>query len=259
MQQFIFGSYNLKEGGLDGGHDARLGDQLSMLKEAGADAWALQECTWTADRYGYLHFAEDVLGMRGFLAKSNHGCDVAILVRDTPEIRIHARHYEESPPFWHALMYVEVRINEFPYSLISAHLAPSSPALRAIEAEAFALTVQRGAGPVIAGGDWNAVPAADPDPETSDVSPAVARRKLDRSPALAIEETGLLDVAACLGDPTPTVGHDSGLYYRCDRLYTSLPRAALRDYRVIAEDRPKSDHLAVIGRFDLDAARVRAA
>jgi endonuclease/exonuclease/phosphatase family metal-dependent hydrolase len=197
--------------------------------------------------------------MRGFLAASNHGCDVAVLVREAPGITIGDLHREERPPFWHALMLAEVLIDGLPYKLISAHLAPSSPALRLIEAEAFALTARSGTGPVIAGGDWNAVPASGPDPDTSRVSPAVARRKLDRSAARAIEETGLADVAACLGDPAPTVGHASGLYYRCDRIYTSLPRAAMLSSWVIPEDEPRSDHRPVVARLGLDADRGNAA
>jgi len=71
-----------------------------------------------------------------------------------------------------------------PLDLVSAHLAPSSPAQRLIEAEALALIAKDNQ--VIAGGDWNAVPAADPDPPVDGADPGHARRKLDRAAAQAI-------------------------------------------------------------------------
>jgi endonuclease/exonuclease/phosphatase family metal-dependent hydrolase len=256
-RQLTFGSYNLDNGGLDedGRRDTRFARQMEMLAEAKADVWAFQECKgWAKDGYGYLHFAERMLGMRGFLAKSgHHGCDLAIFIRESTGITVSAQRHEEGPPYWHAVARVEVVIGDLPYSLISAHLAPSSPALRRIEAEAFALIAREGT--LIAGGDWNAVPADDPDPPAADgASAGRAGRKLDRSAAQAIEEAGLTDVAAHLGNLDPTVGHSSGLSYRCDRIYTSLPTAAITGYRVIGEDRPKSDHRPVVATFGLDTA-----
>jgi endonuclease/exonuclease/phosphatase family metal-dependent hydrolase len=79
-------------------------------------------------------------------------------------------------------------------SLISAHLAPSSPAIRLAEAEALALLARDG--PVIASGDWNAVPAAGPGPPPGGAGPGQARRKLDRGAAQAIEEAGFADAAS---------------------------------------------------------------
>jgi endonuclease/exonuclease/phosphatase family metal-dependent hydrolase len=255
-RQLAFGSYNLENGGLDEGgrRDTRFARQMEMLAEASADVWAFQECKgWAEDGYGYLHFAERMLGMRGFLAKSgHHGCDLAVFIRESSGIKVSAQRHEERPPYWHAVARVEVVIGDLPYSLISAHLAPSSPALRRIEAEAFALIAREGT--VIAGGDWNAVPAGDPDPPAAGgASAGRAGRKLDRSAAQAIEDAGLTDVAAHLGNLDPTVGHASGLCYRADRIYTSLPEAAITGYRVIAEDKPKSGHRPVVATFALPA------
>lgn len=257
MRTFTFGTYNLREGGLDDGSDARLGRQLDMLAAHGADAWAIQECNhWAADRHReYLNLAEKRLGMRGFLAASNHGCDVALFIRESPDITIGPARHETRPPWWHAVARVDILIGGLPCRLISAHLAPSSPAQRLIEAEALALITGKGpeAPAVIAGGDWNAVPAGDPDPDTSRADPATARRKLDRSAARAIEETGLRDVAACLGDQTPTVGHHSSLAYRCDRIYARLPETAFTRYQVLAEAEPASDHRPAAATFGLAA------
>lgn len=256
MRQFTFGSYNLEEGGFDGGQGDRLRRQLEMLAAADADAWALQECVgWAADGGRYLHLAEEALGMRGFLATSNHSCDLAVFVRETPAVKVRWVKHETRTPFWHGVARVDADVDgRFSCRLLSVHLAPSAPSVRLAEAESLVLV----AGPekriVLAGGDWNAVPAGDPDPALRDGCLPRERWKLDRSAAQAIEDSGLRDAAACLKDLTPTVGHASSLAFRCDRLYTSLPAAGITGYRVIAEDEPKSDHRPVVGVFDLDTA-----
>lgn len=247
MRQLVFGSYNLENGGIDNGRDDRLRRQLALLAAAGADVWALQECNgWRDAGYRAFHLAERVLGMRGFLARSgHHGCDVAVFVRESAGIRITGQRHEEGPPYWHAVARVDAEADGFgPLHLASAHLAPSSAKLREVEAEALALIAR--VVPVIIGGDWNAAPAADPGPDTSGVSPGKARRKLDRTAAQAIEEAGFTDAAAHLGSHDPTVGHVSGLYYRCDRIYTTLPAETITGYEVIAEDEPESDHRPVV-------------
>jgi hypothetical protein len=162
---------------------------------------------------------------------------VAVFVRESSGIRVHGVRHVEGPPYWHAVARVQVMVDDMAYSLVSAHLAPSSPALRLVEAEAFALVARDGR-TVIAGGDWNAVPAADPDPLARDVPVGLARRKLDRAAAEAIEDAGLIDVAAHLGNAEATVGHDGGLPYRYDRIYSGLPVASVTGYRVIREDKP---------------------
>jgi hypothetical protein len=53
-------------------------------------------------------------------------------------------------------------------------------------------------------------------------------------------------MGALLGDAAPTVGHRSGLAYRCDRIHTNLPQKALISHHVIQEKKPKSDHRAVV-------------
>jgi endonuclease/exonuclease/phosphatase family metal-dependent hydrolase len=252
VRQLTFGSYNFENGGLDEGwKDARLVQQLEMLGEASADVWAFQECKhWADDGQRYLHFAERRLGMRGFLAHSyHHGCDLAVFIRESAGVEVHAERHEEGPPYWHAIARIGVVIDGLPVNLVSAHLAPSSPVLRLIEAEAFALLAKDGL--VIAGGDWNALAATDPAPPTTGIPAERGRRKLDRSAAQAIEEAGLIDAAARLDDLTPTVGHASGLPYRCDRIYTNLPESAIVGYQVIHEDQPKSDHRPVVATFTL--------
>jgi endonuclease/exonuclease/phosphatase family metal-dependent hydrolase len=225
-----------------------------MLAEVNADAWAMQECTgFSTDGYRALFLAEQVLDMRAFLVRSgHHGCDLALFVGETTSMRVTGVRHEQGPPYWHAVARVTVEVQgSGPLDLVSAHLAPSSPAQRLVEAEALALLAKDSR--VIAGGDWNAVPAADPDPPLDGMDAGQARSKLDRAAAQAIEEAGFTDVAAHLGDRTPTVGHfgPDKLAYRCDRIYTTLPPATITSYHVVADDKPASDHLPVIATFRL--------
>ena len=104
MKTLTFGSYNLENGGLDASmRDGRLVRQLAMLADAHADAWAIQEAKhWAADGCHYLHFAEQRLGMRGFLApSSHHGCDLAVFVRESSGITVVAQRHEVGQPYWH--------------------------------------------------------------------------------------------------------------------------------------------------------------
>ena len=255
MREFTFGSYNLLAGGFDDGRDDRLRHQLTVLVEVGADAWAFQECSgWRASGGQALFYAEQILGLRGFLVpSSHHGCDLAVFVRESAGLRVTAERHEQGHPYWHAVARLVVA-TPWPRGLlhlVSAHLAPSSPSIRLAEAEALALIAKDG--PVIAGGDWNAIPATDPEPPLIGIDLAHARRKLDRSAAYSLEEAGFIDVAAHLGDLRPTVGHVGGLHYRCDRVYTTLPAEAIVSYQVVTEYEPASAHRPVVATFDLDA------
>jgi endonuclease/exonuclease/phosphatase family metal-dependent hydrolase len=257
MREFTFGSYNLLAGGFDDGRDDRLRHQLTLLADIGADAWAFQECAgWRAAGCRALFTAEQILGLRGFLVPSaHHGCDLAVFVRESAGLRVIAERHELGHPYWHAVarIIVETSWPGTSLHLVSAHLAPSSPAIRLAEAEALALIAKDGW--VIAGGDWNAMPATDPVPPVDGIDPAHARRKLDRSAAYALEEAGLIDVAAHLGDLRPTVGHAGGLHYRCDRVYTTLPAEAIASYQVVTEYEPASDHRPVVATFNLGAVK----
>jgi endonuclease/exonuclease/phosphatase family metal-dependent hydrolase len=256
MREFTFGSYNLRAGGFDNGGDERLRHQLVLLADVGADAWAFQECTgWRSSGSRTLFLAEQMLGLRGFLVPSHHGCDLAVFVRQSVGLRIIAERHEQGHPYWHAVARIVVE-TAWPGSalhLVSADLAPSSPSIRRAEAEALALIAENGA--VIAGGDWNAMPATDPEPGIDGIDPGRHQRELDRSAAYALEEAGFIDVAAHLGDLRPTVGHVSGLRYRRDRIYTTLPAEAIASYQVVTEYEPASPHRPVVATFDLEAVR----
>ena len=60
----------------------------------------------------------------------------------------------------------------------SAHLAPSSPQQRVIEAESLALLAEKDElGPLIIGGDWNAYPLNAPDPGVTGAHPGKLRHR----------------------------------------------------------------------------------
>jgi endonuclease/exonuclease/phosphatase family metal-dependent hydrolase len=246
------GTYNLRDGGYDddGRDDSRLRRQLQMMRRLDIDVWAVQEAKFWDGRTGAwsaLFRAEEMLGMRGFPVESNHdGCHLILFVR--PPIRVLSVHHDRRQPYWHALCHLRVRVSGAELSLVNLHLAPASPSIRLAEAETLALIKKER--PVIAVGDLNAMPAADPEPPLEGIDPQQARRKLDRRPALALEEAHFVDIGAHTGDLTPTVGHRGrGLRYRCDRIYTTLPQATITGYQVMVEQQPDSDHRPVTATF----------
>jgi hypothetical protein len=256
VRAFTFGSYNWQGAGLDDEQDDRLRRQLVLLADARADAWVFQGCSGWGDRGGEtLFLAEQILGLRGFLALSSHyGGDLAVFVREPAGLRVTAERHEHGYPFWYAVARLVIATS-WPgttFHLVSAHLAPSSPTIRLAEAEALAVIAQDGL--VIAGGSWNALSADDPEPSLDGIQHGHGRRVLDRSAAYALEETGFVDVAAYLRDLRPTVGHDGGLRYRCDRIYSTFPLNAIVSYEVIEEHEPVSGHRPLVATFDLESA-----
>jgi endonuclease/exonuclease/phosphatase family metal-dependent hydrolase len=250
--KLTFLTWNIKNGGADAGDYARLCRQMELLAGLGLSAAAIQECKYwdESDESGPFRTAERLLGMQGFLAPSaHHGCHLAVFIREGAGLRVVEPRHEQGNEWWHGVACVLVEAEGFsrPLQLASCHLAPSSPERRLAEAEAFALVEERGT--LIAGGDWNALPAGDPGPP----GPVRGkhRRKLDRRAAEALEELGLVDVGSHVQDVTATVGHDSALPYRCDRVYTSLPPETITCYEVITSADGESDHRPIVATFDL--------
>jgi hypothetical protein len=256
VRAFTFGSYNWQGGGFDDAQDGRLRRQLVLLADVRADAWVFQGCSGWRDCGGRaLFLAEQILGLRGFVAPSSHpGGDLVVFVREAAGLRVTAERHEHGYPFWHAVarLVVATPWPSTSFHLVSADLAPTSPTIRLAEAEALAIIARDGL--VIAGGSWNALSATDPEPSLNGIEPGHGRRVLDRSAAYALEETGFADVAACLRDLRPTVGHAGGLRYRCDRIYSTFPVNAIVSYEVIEEYDPVSGHRPVVATFNLEAA-----
>jgi endonuclease/exonuclease/phosphatase family metal-dependent hydrolase len=255
-----FATYNLMNGGIDDGDDSRLRRQLTALAGYEPAVVALQECKYwgETDYYRYLHRAEKYLGgMQGFAGRSaHHGCHLAVFIRPGCGLEVIEQRHESGHPYWHGFARVIVTADGFPQpvQLVSIHLAPSSAAIRLAEGEAFGLLAQDG-NAVIAGGDWNALPATGPAPAAE--AAGRKRRKLDRGAAQAIADAGFTDAGAHLADPTATVGHygPGRLPYRCDRIVTTLPAATITGHQVITDLDDASDHLPVITEFDLSQER----
>jgi hypothetical protein len=186
MTQFSYGSYNLENGGIDNGDDRRLRRQLTLLAQAGADAWALQECKhWADGDAAVLHLAEEQLGMTGYLAAR-------------AGLRVTGPRHELGHPYWHAVARVITQAAGLPgpLHLASAHLAPSGPAAQAMTAATdisgladlrciafdyggYAVTSRRAAAADANGGRWFSSPA----------SPPRRKHRPRRQPALPASET----------------------------------------------------------------------
>jgi len=178
MRDFVFGTYNFEFGGIDKGDDARLRRQLRKLAQAGAHGWAFEECSgWWADRTRTVALAEEKLGMRGFIARSNRGPggDVAVFIRESAGIRLIEQRHEERPqPYWHAVAHIVTQVDGFGLlRLGSAHLAPSSPQKRLIEAESLQLPAEKDElGPLVIGGTGTRSPWTTPCRTSRECTPA---------------------------------------------------------------------------------------
>lgn len=254
-RKIVVGSYNFELGGMKDGDDTRLRRQLAGLSRHSADVWAFQECShWRAPRARTVNVVEKALGMRGYFARSNRGPggDLAVFVRASSGIRVVEPRHEETPLWWHGVALVIAEVDGFGLlRFASGHLAPSSPAQREIEAEAFGMLCEQ-PHPIVAGGDWNAVPVGSAPPATEGIHAGKARRKQDDRAARALAEY-MTDIGTYLGSTVPTVGHTRGgkLAYRCDRLYTTLPPETITGFDVIRDMDADADHRPVIGEFTL--------
>lgn len=262
------GTWNLLNGGLDAGDDARLWQQMELLSGQDLDLLGTQEANW-GTRNTLLHETAHWLGMTArFRIRSNHhGCDLVIMVRERDGLRVLEERHDTGGTWWHALGNVRLILDGIgQVEFLNTHLAPSQPGRREHEAEAFALFKHR---PAIAVGDFNAVAASWDDPDTTGIDPAHAMAKTDRRAAQAIERAGFIDAATVLGphqgqgDPTPTVGHTGAdkLAYRCDRiLFNRLLPVRAVDYQVIpalpkasaGDERFLSDHHLVVAELHLN-------
>jgi endonuclease/exonuclease/phosphatase family metal-dependent hydrolase len=246
-------TWNLEGGGLDGADDTRMRRQMELLSSLSLDVALFQEAKgWAREGSRVAYDAEELLGMRGWLYPSaHHGCDLAIYIRPESGLRPAFERHEGGYPYWHGVARLAVRSPGFPglLYLASTHLAPASEDQRYLEAQSFQLIVE--SGPLIAGGDWNALSASGPEPPGA---ASAAAGKLDRRAACRLEAAGLRDTGTLLGDPTPTVGHRGSLPYRCDRVYTSLPPGSVTGHQVIKVPPGLSDHMPVVTEHDLSIA-----
>jgi endonuclease/exonuclease/phosphatase family metal-dependent hydrolase len=160
--KLTFATWNIRNGGADAGSDGCLRRQMELLAGLAPSVVVLQECkNWGRENLRTFDLAERLPGLRGFLGRSSHhGCHLAVFIRESAGLQVLEQRHERGDPWWHGIACVLVEAEGFPQplQLASCHPAPSSPQRRLEEAEAFALAAERGL--LIAGGDWNALPAA---------------------------------------------------------------------------------------------------
>jgi len=107
------GTWNIRDGGLDGGDDSRLTRQVAVMRSLDVDVWAVQEAKgWAADGRRILHDVARRLDMPGrYLVPSNHhGCDLALLIRERPGLWVVRERPDTAPPWWHALHHLELHV-----------------------------------------------------------------------------------------------------------------------------------------------------
>ncbi|MEV5570708.1 endonuclease/exonuclease/phosphatase family protein [Spirillospora sp. NPDC052269] len=250
-------TWNLNNGGIDGVDDSRLQGILDRIAATGPhDVVLLQECKWGRAASRRLHQVAERLNMPGgryLVSAPRYGCDLVALVRETSTLRVvQERHETGLTPWFHALLRVEVAIGAATgtprrVDLCGIHFAPSSPRIRAEEAEMFNLI---GKVDVIAAGDFNARALSERHlPEDLDLSSAKIQRKLDITPAQIIAAAGFVDLGEQAGDLTPTVGHGIGpVAHRADRIHTNIPGVEVIEHAVLSADdggRRLSDHEGV--------------
>ncbi|MGW4639528.1 endonuclease/exonuclease/phosphatase family protein [Sphaerisporangium sp. NPDC004334] len=257
-------SWNLQDGGIDEGNASRLGRQLRLLADIGADVVLIQEAKHWLERGGRgVHMAEWMLGARVYLATApRHGCHLAVLVRNGSNIEVLRSRHERHAPFWHAQARIFCKVADRKMIFASAHFSPFSPDLRVQEAQASSDL----AGAVtVLGGDFND-PALGETTHWSGLPGYKAVRhaavddpaRQDERPARVLDQAGFIDVAAFLSDTrdqpelrTPTSGFSpTSVPIRCDRIYVSKPlRKTIRRYEVIEQE--ESDHHIVLAELDL--------
>ena len=279
-------SWNILNGGADGGDVRRWQVQAGLIRELEPDVLLLQEARgFSADGGARLFAAEADLGMRGLLAVAPHtGQHTAVFLR--PPLR--PVRFEPDPVHFHhalALASVEVPGLAAPIQLASMHLSPLSPALRAGEVGWLAALAAPGALSLLAG-DANSLAPGDPEPDDWPDLPAFQRVRYltqpgpdgagssqrpaaDRSAVGFLHAAGLVDAAAgdTGVDATPTVptrGYPQAEFvaFRSDHVLLSPALAPARtSYRVVQDERAHatSDHLPVLVELDLGRLATAAA
>ncbi|GAA4241925.1 hypothetical protein GCM10022254_72740 [Actinomadura meridiana] len=259
-------TYNLREGGLDGGGpdrghgaDSRLRDQVALLASLDLDLIGLQEARWGQGKHERARQIARELGTSyHFVGRSNfYRLDLAVFVRENDDLTVERTEHLHGPPWVHGLTNTRLRVAGRPRPLhfLVGHSAPSSPATRLAEAEMA--TVHRHLDAIYVA-DFNAV-AINDAPDTTGLDPYKVAKKLDTLPAGELAAAGFHDVGAHWGDPTPTVGHgDHKIAYRADRIHTTVPDEWITGYGVECGADDLSDHRPAWAEFTIPTAAGRS-
>jgi endonuclease/exonuclease/phosphatase family metal-dependent hydrolase len=262
-------TYNILDGGLDGGRSDRWQPLLEVITGAHPDVLVLNECNhFDAAGHAHLHRMERETGLRGLLAPSATGYHVAVFV--APDVQLVEHHPQPGPH--HSSLRVRGVRGGLPFTLVAVHLCPFGGQTRLVEAEALTRVASADEWVFIAG-DMNALSPSDA--QRYDPNRWLPRRRvrhllaggqaLDTRALGLLEASGLVDLGRHVGCTTPTVltplaaEHES-YQVRLDHVFASAPVLPwVRSVEVIRSDAAQraSDHYPVV--VDIDDAACRAA
>lgn len=264
-------SYNVHDGGLDGGDDRRWRAQIDVLGSLVADVVVVQEAKhWDRDGAARMFATAEALSMQPLLARSaSHDCHLVVLYRWPKVTCVRFDPAAGCGAFHHALARADLHITGFdqPVRVAATHLDPFSGDNRLAEA-GWLTTREYTDGRTILAGDLNCIGATDPEPDWNTLdSPHTHRRLIglgghpgpaDRRAMRVLLAEGYHDPhtpnSACRSPP-PQATRTVNPGRRSDYILPSgalLP--ALVGYQVIdtPTTRAASDHLPVIADLDLD-------
>ena len=257
-------TYNIRDGGVDGGSASRLDDVLSVLRGMDADVVALQE----ANGFGTgrrMQAVAAALGMRGALCETRSGFDLALFVR--PPLRIIRRGVARSG-FHHGACYVDIAgPGVAPVRVVTAHLSPFDGSQRLAEGRRLLRRVAVGSR-VILMGDFNSLDRSrDHSRDLERLSAADRQRYLlpgshevDTRVIDLLESAGFVDLATVSNPPAtgptaPTRFEGSEFSnMRLDRIFASPELARhLTSVRTVRQGKAAhaSDHYPVVADIAL--------
>jgi len=261
-------TWNILDGGLDGGDTGRLDHILEVVVAEKPDILVVNEAKqFNADGRRRLHVVEKALEMIGYLATADTGQHVAMYVRRGIEVLADigdTRHYH------HALLCVRVENSEGEeVTVLGTHLCPHGSLNRLLEAQRLA-NYARADEYVLLMGDLNSLDHyRDHRKALSALAPRYRVRYVvpgesdvvDTRVTRTLEEAGFVDIVHMLSGadaeytaPTALSHHgEEFAQMRVDYVYATMKLASLaREARVIktAATDAASDHYPIVVDFD---------
>lgn len=251
-------TYNILKGGFNDDGTDRFDALVNVIRAQAPDVLTLTECNhFERDGYRRFYAFERALGMRGLLGIAPSGFHVAVFARNAQFVQ------HELTADWvqHAILRVDMVLEDRPLSVIAAHLCPFGGAIRLNEAQ-FVAGSARGEHVLLAG-DLNALSPHDVSHyDPSSWSPRRRARhtlpvggSLDTRAIEVLEDAGLIDLARKYSTQfvptalTPLRAFESHYHVRLDYLFATPALArTLRSVEVIRGGQADyaSDHYPVV-------------
>lgn len=247
-------SWNLLNGGEDGGDRSRVELQRAVIAETDPDVLLVQEARGFLDRGQRRRFdAERQWGLRGFLGPAGlTGQHTGVFIRPgllPLSFRSDAAHFHHVP----AILTLDIGTAS-PVTFASVHLCPDHPDARRLEAARLAGLLGRGR-TVVIGGDFNAPSPDDPPVDLSTLAPhhrvhyVDASGDADRSPTALVVAAGLRELRGDDSPTVPTAGYPETEFvpFRADHLFATADVRG-RSAQVLVDDRTNdaSDHYPLV-------------